>query len=75
MNTQNANIQPSSPNKRGQYSIYYTAKNRTFTCRTNAGNPERQTRASLDRSGSQLEHRICVTLTARGFSHIINAIL
>ena len=34
-----------------------------------------QTRASLDRSGSQLEHRICVTLTARGFSHIINAIL
>ena len=47
------------------------AKKRTFTCGTNAGNPERAKMAHPASSGSQSECRIRIMLPARRFSHII----
>ena len=53
-----ANIQPSWPNKPGQSRFYCMAKERTFTCGTNTGNPERAWWVHLTLSGSQSECRI-----------------
>ena len=47
----------------------------TFSCGTNGGNPKRARLADLPHSGSLSEHRICVILSARGFGHMISAIV
>ena len=59
----------------GQYSailteawLYYMTLKKTFTYRTNVGNPEQARRAC---SGSQSECRINFNLPGHGFSHII----
>ena len=61
----------SQPKKLGQWQIFYVPKKQTFSCKTNAGNPEQARQAHLVHSGSQSEHRICFILPSRRFSHII----
>ena len=50
---------------------YYMAKNRTFTCGTNMGNPKWAKWAHLACLGSQLECKVRFILPAHGFKHKI----
>ena len=51
------------------------AKKRTFTCGTNAGNPEWVRWAHVGFLGSQSECRIRLILPTRRFSHIIETLI
>ena len=51
------------------------AKKRTFTCGTNAGNPERVRWAHVACLGSQSECRIRLILPTRRFIHIIETLI
>ena len=55
----------------GQLRIYYMANKRTFSCRTNMGNPEMGPSCPL---GSKSERGICFILPAREFSHLLETL-
>ena len=51
--------------------IYHMAKERTFSCGTNSGNPKRERCANLAHSRSLSEYRIGFIPPACGYSHIV----